>query len=271
MESVQTEQMSPPQTYSVPDRCFICYGEDDLLRDNIHCGTTVYHKTCINDYCNKKETISCPICREDITDKFIKKNVVAWKPRWNGLSENSEMCEKCTMMTALWVPIIITILSFVVYSSLPDYHKMFIIKGICGYIINLGIIGTTILLLEHTNNGNDCTGAFIIILTVFSVLIIPLIFLIMSSISLYHQNVLTTSKVEFGFTILVLIPMGLLLGILLICLSITTIVGLIGTCLQVIEPIYSAISCYSIESTSYVVNKNALGNENNTDVNAADV
>ena len=270
MELVQTEQISQPQNHSEPDRCFICYGEDNLLQDNIHCGTTVYHKTCINDYCNTKETISCPICRKDITDKFTKKNIVVWRPKWNGLSANNEICEKFMMMLALWIPVIIIILSFVVYSFLPNYHTMFIIKGISGYIINLGIIGMAILLLKYTNSGSDCMGILAIILTVFSVLITPLIFLIMSSISLHHQNVLATDKVEFGFTILVLIPMGLLSGILLICLSIAFVVSLIGTCLQVLEPIYSATSCYGIESV-YVVNKNALGNENNTDVNVADV
>ena len=182
MELVQTEQISPPQNYLVPDRCFICYGENNLLRDNIHCGTTVYHKTCINDYCNTKETISCPICRKDITDKFTKKNIVVWRPKWNGLSANNEICEKFMMMLALWIPVIIIILSFVVYSFLPNYHTMFIIKGISGYIINLGIIGMAILLLKYTNSGSDCMGILAIILTVFSVLITPLIFLIMSSI-----------------------------------------------------------------------------------------
>ena len=66
-----------------PVICFICLQEGKLLSSNIHCGETIFHEKCMNDYCKSNTQIICPICHADISDKFEIESKKKWKLHCN--------------------------------------------------------------------------------------------------------------------------------------------------------------------------------------------
>jgi len=100
-----------------PDRCFICYGENNIQSSNICCGTTYYHQECFDKYCNQSGQY-CQICHNDISDKLLVNEISYF---------DVNKCIKSlykVIKTVLWILSII-LYGYICMGSMDAYDKLY--------------------------------------------------------------------------------------------------------------------------------------------------
>ena len=170
------------------DRCFICFGEDDLKKANLCCGVTVYHANCLDQYCNNQnETIFCPICKKNITNKFeIKEsNIVSYEINW-------------IMVKFILYVIVLTGVGIMYYCA-GTHEKKFkwnpyvncAITIALTPLANLIYINDAILKAEWSVYSSELQKFFIVL----PMIINPSVLLITSTISFYNPKVLSFNTI----------------------------------------------------------------------------
>jgi hypothetical protein len=178
------------------DTCFICLDGNDeqqLQYATVCCGTTIYHKNCMEKYCegeftNKnKKKVTCQICHEDITDK-IKIEVVhqvSLNKVWGWI--------KCI----IWAGTII--LSCIFYTQMPRDDATeagLVLTYIFGPVISF------YMMLNSTRNKDDILyEKYMGVLFTIEVFVNPLILLCTSLIVINYPNKLSYLTVNHIFII----------------------------------------------------------------------
>lgn len=192
----------------VRDRCFICLGNDNLKISNIHCGRTVYHTRCIDEYCRQNDNILCPICSTDITDKFSIKHTRKCSPMcscdYNACMKAVRNCfsqnEECIGAFVFSLILLIIIMSFVVFHMIdktPLWNE---------FIILLFVKLCSIILAMICGCQNDLAIVCWVDM-ICSLVLLTSSLLIMSCISISHPNVLSPHTIIKIFNILFIIAL----------------------------------------------------------------
>ena len=225
---------------------------------NIHCGKTYFHPECINKYCNEDNTIKCPICKVDISEKFDVESKRVLRPRFiceTNLSNNAIIC------LFLLFSLCLNCASFTVYSKLPTHS--YLASLIFYYVLAClySVLGYSFLHAYLREYNCECNWIlFFLINYGYIFIMVPILFLIMSCISSYHNSTLSSNETGYGTLILIFVSCVINLLIIVFVLLVTILV-LLKKCYNYLAHYCTCgISCYSNESV-YVV-KDSVGADN---------
>ena len=192
----------PTQPYQLnkndPERCFLCFGEDDLYCAKLCCGHTFYHKQCFSEYC-KKCGYKCIICSKNISTKLQK--TYWYTVNWNLSSK--------LIYTPICIILYVTNATYL-YSVIPniDYYGFICLLS---YIFNLcfcqftsNVYNTTHRLQSTIISNIKTVLEYALVLTLF----IPVITRVLYHILLFANLSVPLSE-NFISALLVLFPNGI--------------------------------------------------------------
>lgn len=236
----------PKNNYVGADRCFICHGNNNLKTSNIHCGDTVYHPNCIDEYCRQHENIRCPICSTDITDRFHVNTTRKCSPSCSyDFSSCKNKC-KCSKCVPLLIGISIILILLTIIMSFVMFHMINKTPLFNLYIVMLCVkIISYIILTVLLGGAPDGPNIICCIDIIYAVILSPLALLIMSCVSIFHPNVLSAYTIIVTFKILMYIAMCTL-PFVFACVTIASLGFCIySICCAVCSWLYSYLCCYT--------------------------